>query len=290
MDLTNSTDLSWTEVERIIDAALREDAPAGDITTNHLFSIEEEACGVFRAKAPGVIAGIHVAERVFRKLDPLARFAALVKDGERVAAHTPLAEVRCRTRALLTGERVALNLLQRMSGIATLAAQYVEAVAGLPVTILDTRKTAPGLRVLDKYAVRMGGASNHRQSLSDLALIKDNHIRLAGGVWAAVRRLRAQAPPGTRIEVECANRDQVREALEAGADIIMLDNMMPSAMREAVRIVNKRALVEASGNIGLDTVRAVAETGVDFISVGRLTHSAPALDISMKVAETDRAE
>ncbi len=277
-------ELNWSEVERIIDAALREDAPGGDITTNYLFSIEEEATAVFRAKTSGTIAGLDVAERVFRKLDPLARFSSLVKDGERVAAHASIAEVRCRTRALLTGERIALNLMQRMSGIATLTAQYVEAVAGLPVIILDTRKTAPGLRVLDKYAVRMGGASNHRLSLSDLALIKDNHIRLAGGVWAAVRRLRAQAPAGTRIEVECATLDQVREALDAGADIVMLDNMMPSMMREAVRIVGKRAQVEASGNIALDTVRAVAETGVDFISIGRLTHSAPALDISMKVA------
>lgn len=276
--------LNWSDVERIIDAALREDAPGGDITTNYLFGVEEEATGVFRAKAPGTIAGIEVAERVFRKLDPLARFTPQLRDGDRVAAHTLIAEVRCHTRALLTGERVALNLMQRMSGIATLTARYVEAVAGLPVVILDTRKTAPGLRVLDKYAVRVGGASNHRLTLSDLALIKDNHIRLAGGIWAAVRRLRAQAPKDIRIEVECAHLDHVREALDAGANIIMLDNMMPSVIREAVRIVNKRAQVEASGNIDLDTVRAVAETGVDFISIGRLTHSAPALDISMKVA------
>lgn len=277
-------ELNWAEVERIIDNSLREDAPGGDVTTNFLFTPEESATGIFRSKSPGVLAGLGVAERVFRKLDPLARFSALQKDGAHVAAHTLLAEVRCRTRALLTGERIALNLMQRMSGIATLTAQYVEAVKGLPALILDTRKTAPGLRVLDKYAVRMGGGTNHRLTLSDLALIKDNHIRLAGGVWAAVRRLRTQAPAGTRIEVECANLDQVREAVEAGADIIMLDNMMPSLMREAVQLINKRAQVEASGNIGLETIRAVAETGVDFISVGRLTHSAPALDISMKIA------
>lgn len=279
-----SMDLSAVEVERIIDNSLREDAPDGDVTTNLLFAPDEIATAVFRSKAPGVIAGLKVAERVFRRLDPLAQFTALTTDGARVATHTILAEVHCRTRALLTGERIALNLMQRMSGIATLTAQYVDAVKGSSVTILDTRKTAPGLRALDKYAVRMGGATNHRLTLSDLAMIKDNHSRLAGGVWAAVRRLRAQAPEGLRIEVECANLDQVREAIEAGADIIMLDNMLPSVMREAVKIINKRAKTEASGNIGLDTIRAVAETGVDFISIGRLTHSAPALDISMKIA------
>ncbi|HMP77438.1 MAG TPA: carboxylating nicotinate-nucleotide diphosphorylase [Kiritimatiellia bacterium] len=277
-------DLNWADIERIIDNSLREDAPGGDVTTNCLFAPEETATGIFRLKSPGVIAGLAVAERVFRKLDPLSRFSAQAEDGAHLPGNTILAEAQCKVRALLTGERVALNLIQRMSGIATLTAQYVDAVRGLPVKILDTRKTAPGLRVLDKYAVRVGGATNHRQTLSDLALIKDNHIRLAGGVWAAVKRLRTQAPAGTRIEVECANLNQVREAIDAGADIIMLDNMMPSLMREAVRAINGRAQVEASGNIGLDTVRAVAETGVDFISIGRLTHSAPALDISMKVA------
>ena len=276
--------LNTAEVERIIDSALREDAPGGDVTTNLLFSPDEEATGLFRAKIPGVIAGLPVAERVFKKLDPAARFTPMQRDGDHVAAHTLLAEVTCRARALLTGERIALNLMQRMSGIATLAAQYVEAVKGLPVQVLDTRKTAPGLRVLDKYAVRVGGATNHRLTLSDLAMIKDNHIRLAGGVWAAVRRIKAQAPANLRVEVECSSLDQVKEALEAQVDIIMLDNMMPSLMREAVRIINKRALVEASGSIALETVRAVAETGVDMISVGRLTHSATALDISMKVA------
>jgi len=276
-------DLSWADVERIIDGALREDTPGGDVTTNLLFDPEEQATGIFRAKARGVVAGLPVAERVFRKLDPLSRFTPQVKDGDPVAPGVELAQVVCRRRALLTGERVALNLMQRMSGIATQAAQFVAAVQGLPVTILDTRKTAPGLRMLDKYAVRVGGATNHRLTLSDLAMVKDNHIRLAGGIWPAVRKIRALAPPGLRIEVECANLNQVQEAIEAGADVIMLDNMMPSLLREAVHLINKRSQVEASGNITLETVRAVAETGVDFISVGRLTHSAPALDISMKV-------
>lgn len=274
----------WLEVDRIIENAFREDVSADDVTTNLLFAPDEVATAVFRIKTPGVIAGLGVASRVFKKLDPNAQFTLMVQDGTHVPAHTIVAEVRALTRALLTGERVALNLAQRMSGIAQLTSQYVEAVKGLPVTILDTRKTAPGLRILDKYAVRLGGGTNHRLSLSDLAMIKDNHIRLAGGVWAAVRRLRAKAPKGLRIEVECATLDQVREAIEAEADIIMLDNMNPAMMAEAVQIIAKRAKVEASGSIGLDTVRAVAETGVDYISIGRLTHSAPALDISMKIA------
>lgn len=274
----------WAEVDRIIENSLREDAPGGDVTTNVLFSPEETGTGIFRSKSPGVLAGLKVAQRVFQKLDDRVHFSAMQEDGTHLAAHTVIAEVNCRTRALLTGERIALNLMQRMSGIATLTAQYVDAVKGLPTLILDTRKTAPGLRVLDKYAVRLGGGTNHRLTLSDLAMIKDNHIRLAGGVWAAVRRIRAQAPAGLRIEVECANLDQVHEAIEAGADIIMLDNMPTSMMREAVHFINKRAQTKASGNIGLETVRAAAETGVDFISIGRLTHSAPALDISMKIA------
>ncbi len=274
----------WDEVDRIIENSLREDAPSGDVTTNLLFTPEETATGIFRSKSPGVLAGLKVAQRVFQRLDGAIHFSALQEDGDHLAAHTIIAEVGCKTRTLLTGERIALNIMQRMSGIATLTAQYVDAVKGLPTIILDTRKTAPGLRVLDKYAVRLGGGTNHRLTLSDLAMIKDNHIRLAGGVWAAVRRLRTQAPVGLRIEVECANLDQVREAIEAGADIIMLDNMPISMMREAVHFINKRAQTEASGNIGLDTVRAAAETGVDYISIGRLTHSAPALDISMKIA------
>ena len=276
-------DLNWAEAERIIESALREDAPGGDITTNLLFDREERATALFRAKTSGVIAGLPIAERVFQKLDPTFAFKALIQDGEHVGAGTILAEVTTTRRALLTGERIALNLLQRMSGIATLAAQYVEAVKDLPVKILDTRKTAPGLRILDKYAVRAGGATNHRLTLSDLAMVKDNHIRLAGGIWPAVRKIRTLAPKDLRIEVECATLDQVREALEAGADIIMLDNMMPGLMREAVQLVKGRAQVEASGNISLTTIREVAETGVDFISVGKLTHSASALDISMKV-------
>ncbi len=276
--------LPGTEIDRILDAALAEDAPGGDVTTNLLFAPGETGTAVFRAKAAGVIAGLPVAERVFQRLDGAAHFTAHVEDGARVPSGTALARVTCSRRALLTGERVALNLLQRMSGIATMASQYAEAVAGLPVRLLDTRKTAPGLRVLDKYAVRMGGVTNHRLTLTDLAMIKDNHIKLAGGIAPAVARVRAGAPAGLRIEVECGSLDDVRAALAAGADIVMLDNMDLATMRAAVALAGVRVELEASGNISLETIRAVAETGVTSISIGRLTHSPPALDISMKVA------
>ena len=275
---------NWAETDLIIESALREDAPGGDVTTNLLFTPDDRGTGIFRAKAPGVVAGLPVAERVFARMEPGMTFESFIQDGARISAGLVMAKVTATRRTLLTGERIALNLLQRMSGIATLAAQFVEAVQGLPVKILDTRKTAPGLRILDKYAVRMGGATNHRLTLSDLAMLKDNHLKLAGGITPAVKKLRATAPKGLRIEVECANLDQVREALEAGADIIMLDNMTTAHMREAVALVQGRVPVEASGNISLATVREVAQTGVDYISVGKLTHSVTALDISMKVA------
>lgn len=285
MQVTANMDMDWNEIDGIIDNGLREDIAGGDVTTDVLFEPEELARAVFRAKQDGVIAGLPVAVRVFAKLDLAARFSSLVHDGDAVKAGQPIAEVSGAVRTLLTGERLALNLLQRMSGIATLARRYVDAVAGLPVKILDTRKTAPGLRYLDKYAVRCGGATNHRLNLNELAMVKDNHLKLAGGIAKAMARLRERGGrDGFRIEVETANLDQVREAIAAGADIVMLDNMDVAAMREAVALIAKRAQVEASGNISLETIRAVAETGVDFISIGRLTHSAPALDISMKIA------
>lgn len=276
-------ELIWDEVDRIIENGLREDIAGGDVTTDLLFDPEQSGRAVFRAKQDGVIAGLPVAQRVFAKRDAGATFTPLAQDGDAVKAGQPVAEVSGSLRTLLTGERLALNLLQRMSGIATLARKYVDAVAGLPVTILDTRKTAPGLRHLDKYAVRCGGATNHRLNLNELAMVKDNHLKAAGGIMNAVQRIRATSQQPVRIEVETANLVQVREAITAGADIIMLDNMEPAVMREAVTLIAGRAKVEASGAIGLESVRAVAETGVDFISIGRLTHSAPALDISMKL-------
>lgn len=274
--------MDWIEIDRIIDNGLREDIAGGDVTTDLLFSPDEACRAVFRAKQAGIVAGLPVAVRVFAKLDAAARMSSLVHDGDAVQAGQPIAEVSGATRTVLTGERLALNLLQRMSGIATLARRYVDAVAGLPVKILDTRKTAPGLRYLDKYAVRCGGATNHRLNLNELAMVKDNHLKLAGGIAPAVAKLRASSAP-IRIEVETATLEQVREAVAAGADIIMLDNMDLPTMRAAVQLVAGRAQVEASGNISLENVRAVAETGVDLISIGRLTHSVPALDISMKI-------
>lgn len=273
--------LKTSDYEEIIRAALREDAPGGDVTTTSLFSETERGSAKLIAKASGVIAGLNIAADVFSILQPDFVFNAKFRDGDRVHAGDLVAELRGNTRALLTGERIALNLLQRMSGIATHAAEFVAAVKGLPVTILDTRKTAPGLRMLDKYAVRVGGASNHRMTLSDLAMVKDNHIKLAGGITQAVKKIRAKNPV-LRIEVEAESLDEVREALAAGADIIMLDNMPVERMREAVSLIAHRAKAEASGNVRLDNVRAIAETGVDFISVGALTHSVRALDISLK--------
>jgi nicotinate-nucleotide pyrophosphorylase (carboxylating) len=267
----------------IIRAGLREDTPGGDVTTTGLFDEQERGEAKLIAKAAGVIAGLDVAEAVFADIETGFMFRKHKQDGERVAPGDLIAELSGTKRALLTGERLALNLLQRMSGIATMAAAFVGAVKDFPVTILDTRKTAPGLRVLDKYAVRCGGATNHRMTLSDLAMIKDNHIKLAGGIAAAVAKLQKNAP-GVRIEVETETLDDVREALAAGADIIMLDNMPPDMMQEAVAIIGQRAQTEASGNVSLENVRAIAATGVNFISIGALTHSVKALDISMRVA------
>jgi nicotinate-nucleotide pyrophosphorylase (carboxylating) len=269
------------EIDRVIAAGLREDAARRDVTGRAIFGPAARARAVLRAKEAGVLAGLPVARRVFSRLDPAIRFVARRRDGDRVAAGEIVAEIRGPTRALLAGERLALNLLQRMSGIATLTARYVEAVRGLPVRILDTRKTAPGLRALDKYAVACGGAANHRMSLADLAMIKDNHLRAAGSIQAAVEKVR-RAAPRVKIEVEASTLDEVQEAAAARVDFIMLDNMAPDLMREAVALVAGRAKIEASGSISMENVRAVAETGVDFISVGRLTHSAPALDLSMK--------
>lgn len=276
-------DLNWKDIDPIIEAGLREDGTDADVTTSSLFDKNEGGKAIIRAKEGGVVAGLPVAERVFQKLDAGVRFVAKAKDGDRITAGQVIAEIEGPKRALLSGERLAVNLLQRMSGIATLAAEYVKEVEGLPVKILDTRKTVPGLRVLDKYAVSAGGATNHRMSLSDLIMIKDNHIKFAGGITKAVQTIRKKDKK-TRLEVETTSLDEVREALAAGADIIMLDNMSIPAMSEAVRVAKGKAQIEASGNVRLDNVREIAETGVDFISVGALTHSVRALDLSMKVA------
>lgn len=271
-------------VDAIIEAALREDMPKGDITSSSIIPSGARSEAFFLAKEEGVLAGIEVASRVFTKIDPSVIFIERFRDGSRFGRGDKLARMKGPTIALLQGERTALNLLQHLCGVATVTRQYVEAVAGTKTRILDTRKTAPGLRLLDKYAVRTGGGTNHRVSLSDMVLIKDNHLRFVGNIAEAVRRARTIVAPGIRIEVEASSLLQVREALAAGADMIMLDNMPLPTMQQAVQLVAGRVPLEASGNITLDRVRAVAETGVDYISVGALTHSARALDISMDFA------
>ncbi len=270
-----------TALDRIIENALAEDIHTGDITTMAVLRESREAKARLIAKEALVLAGIDVAGRVFHLLDPEVRFAPRFGDGDTVAAGELIAEMAGDAAVLLQGERVALNLLQRMSGIATLTSRYAEAVKGTGARVVDTRKTTPGLRMLDKYAVRVGGGTNHRTGLYDGVLIKENHIAAAGGITAAVSRARARIPHTMKIEVETETLAEVAEALDAGADIIMLDNMDTATMREAVAMIAGKALVEASGGVNLETIREIAATGVDIISVGALTHSYRAMDISM---------
>jgi nicotinate-nucleotide pyrophosphorylase (carboxylating) len=268
-------------IAAIIARALEEDIHTGDITTAAIMFAPRRVSGYFIAKEELVLAGIDVAGDVFRQLDQTVAFHPALTDGSRVAAGTVIANFAGDAALLLQGERVALNLLQRMCGTASLTRRYVDAVQGTRARIVDTRKTTPGLRVLEKYAVRIGGGINHRTGLYDGVLIKENHIAAAGGITVAVSRARDYIPHTLKIEVETETLDQVREALAAGADIIMLDNMDLAAMSEAVRLIDGRALVEASGGVSLESVRAIALTGVDIISVGALTHSARAMDVSM---------
>ncbi len=269
------------ELQRIIQAALQEDIGTGDVTTLATVDPSVVSRAELVAKEEFVLAGIKVAEQVFRTLDAEISFEALVEDGQPVKRGDVLAWIKGPASILLQGERVSLNLLQRMCGIATLTAKFVEEVAGTKATIVDTRKTMPGLRVLDKYSVRVGGGTNHRTSLYDGVLIKENHIRAAGGITAAVERARKTIPHTLKIEVETTSLEEVAAALESGADIIMLDNMGLKQMEEAVALIDGKAKAEASGGVNLETVRAIAETGVDLISVGALTHSCRAVDISM---------
>lgn len=279
--------LPAAELERVVAAALREDLPWGDLTTESLFPEALPARGAVMAKRPGVIAGLPVLEVVFRQLSPEVRVRLEMADGAEVERGQVVAVVEGDGRALLAGERVALNFLSHLSGIATLTRRYVQAVAGLPCRIVDTRKTAPGLRVLQKYAVRVGGGANHRFGLSDGVLVKDNHLAMLNrqgvSLRQALERLRARVPHGIRIQVEVTDLDQVHEAVEAGADALLFDNMDLQTLRQAVARCRGRVLTEASGGVTLETVRAVAETGVDLISVGALTHSAPALDLSLEI-------
>ena len=271
------------QIKKIIEHALAEDIGSGDITTDAIIPETSTSSAVMLAKQELVLAGLEVSREVFIHLDPAIQFTPYARDGERMRAGTEIARLSGSTRTLLMGERVALNLLQHMSGIATLTAQYVDTIKGTKAVVLDTRKTLPGLRQLEKYAVRMGGGQNHRFGLYDGVLIKDNHIAVCGGITEPVEKVRKRASHSHKIEVETKTLEEVREALAEKADIIMLDNMQIDTMQEAVKVINGRALVEASGNVTLDTIRAIAETGVDFISSGSLTHSAPAADISMKI-------
>ena len=274
--------LEFLGLDEFLLAALKEDIGSGDVTTGCCVPEDAVSAGVFRAKEPGVVCGFDVLVRVFTLLDDNVRVVPVVQDGDFVETGDAVAEISGSARSILTGERTALNLLQHMSGVATKTSHAVRAVDGTKAKIVDTRKTMPGLRVLDKYAVRCGGGSNHRFNLSDGILIKDNHISAAGGITNAVNFARNNSPFTIKIEVETETPAQVEEALEAGADIIMLDNMTIEAMTEAVKMIGGRALTEASGNMGERDLQAVAETGVDFISIGALTHSVKALDISLK--------
>jgi nicotinate-nucleotide pyrophosphorylase (carboxylating) len=269
------------EIDRIIQNALQEDIGSGDITTAATIDPGTVMRAELVAKENFVLAGIDVARRVFYRLDNEVAFENLNCDGRTVRRGEVFAWIKGDAATLLQGERVALNLLQRMCGIATLTSHFVEAVKGTQAVIVDTRKTTPGLRVLEKYAVRMGGGRNHRTSLYDGVLIKENHIAAAGGIATAVSRARDRVPHVLKIEIETQNLKEVAEALEAGADIILLDNMDLPTLRQAVELVDGRVLTEASGGVNLDTVRDIAETGVNFISVGALTHSFRAMDISM---------
>lgn len=266
----------------IIRFALREDMNAGDLSTESVCPERREAEVQLIAKAEGVIAGLDVFERAFTLLDPCTSFDARVADGDAVESGQLLGIVRGDARVLLSGERVALNFLQRMSGIATYTRRMAAALEGTKTRLVDTRKTTPCLRIFEKAAVEAGGGANHRYNLSQAVMLKDNHIDAAGGIAAAVAGARAHAPFVCTVEVECEDLDMVREALEAGADIIMLDNMTHGQMAEAVALIDGRAKVEASGNVDAGNIRALADLGVDFISSGALTHSAPILDLSLK--------
>jgi nicotinate-nucleotide pyrophosphorylase (carboxylating) len=274
-----------SQVEALIETALKEDMPQGDITSESIVPPASQSKAVFLAKEAGTLAGLDVARRVYEKIDQAVVFRKKSEDGNDFKKGDILAEVRGRSIALLKGERTSLNFLQRLSGIATTTRKYVLAVKGTKTRILDTRKTTPGLRALEKYAVRMGGGQNHRLNLSEMVLIKDNHLRLTGNVAQAVHKARAGVRPGVKIEVEVTDLGGAREALEAGADIIMLDNMTLPAMKHIVSFLGGRVPVEVSGGVTVERASRIAALGVDYISVGGLTHSYHSVDISLEFQE-----
>lgn len=271
------------QIDDIIRAALLEDINYVDVTTDYLVDEDAVSTAKYVAKDEGILCGIDVAMRVFQLLDENVKTEILIHDGEKVQKGDIIAKITGSTRALLKGERTALNLVQHMSGIATATNKCVELVKGTKASIADTRKTLPGLRVIQKYAVTVGGGRNHRYNLSDCAMLKDTHLDAYGSMTGAVKALRERMGHTVKIEVEVSNLEQLNEALELGVEIIMLDNMSNADMAEAVKITNGRALLEASGNVTAETIRGIAETGVDIISLGALTHSVKAFDISMKI-------
>jgi len=281
-------DLNMEFIRKNIRQWLEEDIGTGDVTTLTTIPLEHESKGIIHVKEDGILCGLPIAKEVFSVVDPALQFEPKAVEGSSVKKGTVLAVVEGNTRSILLGERLSLNLMQRLSGIATKTHEYVEALEGLPTRLVDTRKTTPGHRVLEKYAVRVGGGHNHRFGLYDAVMIKDNHIKGSGGITQAVQAARKQIPHTMKIEVEVENFDQLQEALTAGADIIMLDNMVPEKMKEAVSIIKNKAphiVVEGSGSVTLQTIKKMAESGVDVISVGRLTYSVAALDISLDLNE-----
>jgi nicotinate-nucleotide pyrophosphorylase (carboxylating) len=275
--------LNFEALKPVIEYALSEDIGSGDVTTNSIIPGGLITNASILAKASGIVAGLEVAEYVFKSLSPDIEWNPLVKDGDEVERGEVIVRIRGSYRALLTGERLALNYLQRMSGIATMTSKYVEAVKDYNTEILDTRKTVPGLRLVDKYSVKMGGGTNHRIGLYDMVLIKDNHIKVAGGIERAVDQVREKSGQDMKIEVETTSLEEVLQALSKNVDMIMLDNMTTEMMARAVKMINRSAKVEASGNMTIERIKEVAATGVDYISIGALTHSVKALDISMNI-------
>ncbi|SDO93900.1 nicotinate-nucleotide pyrophosphorylase [carboxylating] [Paenibacillus sp. yr247] len=281
-------DLNMELIRKHIRLWLEEDIGTGDVTTLTTIPLEHASKGIIHVKEDGIVCGLRIAQEVFAVVDPSLRFETKVVEGSSVHKGTILAEVEGNTRSILLGERLSLNLMQRLSGIATRTREFVDALEGLPTRLVDTRKTTPGHRLLEKYAVRVGGGHNHRFGLYDAVMIKDNHIKGSGGITQAIQAARQQIPHTMKIEVEVEDFNQLHEALSAGADIIMLDNMNPAKMKEAVSIIKSKAphiVVEGSGSVTTQTIKAMAESGVDVISVGRLTYSVAALDISLDLNE-----
>lgn len=268
--------------DALIEAALKEDMPQGDITSESVIPADSESEAIILAKEEGVLAGIYVAERVFHKIDLSVVFKKNLNDGQKFKKGQKLAMIQGPSISLLKGERTALNFLQRMSGVATTTQKFVRALQGTKTKILDTRKTTPGLRSLEKYAVKMGGGGNHRFNLSEMVLIKDNHLRIVGSISQAVKSAKERIKPGVRVEVEATSLEEVQEAVQSGADMIMLDNMSKEAMKEVVKRVKGKVPLEVSGKVSLSRVKEIASLGVDFISVGSLTHSYKSVDISIE--------